>query len=103
MIDAILFGFDMPVEHGAVGMEAELMRSAGNVEPLRARDFVIANDAPHAIAENLGAAAGEGIHARVFQLQKRVANAKLRALREKSDLHHGERLQVHLWKTLLQA
>ena len=50
VIDAILFGFDMPVEHRAVGVQSELMRRARDVEPLIAGNFVVADDAPHAIA-----------------------------------------------------
>ena len=59
VIDAILVGFDVAVQHRAVGMQPQLMRRARHVEPLVAGDFVIANDAADALVENLGAAAGQ--------------------------------------------
>ena len=76
---------------------------AGRFEPLVAVDFVIADDAPHALVEDLRAAAGQGIHAGVAQPLQRFADGDFRAPGEVGDLHHGEGLQVHLGKALLEA
>ena len=103
VIDAVLVVLDVAVEHGAVGVQAQLVRGARGLEPLVAVDLVIADDAAHALVEDLGAAAGQRIHAGVAQALQRFADGDLRALREVADLHHGERLQVHLREALLQA
>ena len=73
------------------------------LEPLAAVDLVIADNVAHAIGKNFGAAAGKRIHARGLQLFQRLANRKLRALRQIRDLDHGEGLEMHLRKTLLQS
>ena len=49
VIHAVLFGLDVAVEHGAVGVQPHLMRDARHLHPLLAGDLVIADDAPHAI------------------------------------------------------
>ena len=103
VIQAVFRGLDVAVEHGAVGMQAHLVRDAGGIDPLLAGQLVIADDAPHAIVKDFGAAAGQGIHAGVFQALQHFALADLAALREIADLDHGEGFQVHLRKALLQA
>ncbi len=103
VIDAVFFVFNVPVEHGAVGMEPQLMRRARDVQPLLAGDFVIADDAADAFGENFRAAAGQRIHARVLQPFEHFARRDFRALRQISDLDHGEGLQMHLREALLQA
>ena len=79
------------------------MGQLGGFEPLVAVDFVVADDVAHAVGENFGAAAGQRIHARSFQLFQRLANRELGALRQIRDLDHGEGLEMHLRKALLQA
>ena len=53
--------------------------------------------------ENFRAAAGERIDARFFHFQQRVLDRKLREARVVVHLDHGEGLQMHLRKALLQA
>ncbi len=79
------------------------MRRARHFQPLAAVDFVIADDAPHPVAKYLSAAARQGIHARILQPAERLTDRKLAALRQVSDLNHGERLQVYFGEALLQA
>ena len=67
VIHAVFFGLDVTVEHGAVGVQPELMRDARTFQPLFAGHFVIADDAPHAVAKNFRAAAGQRIHTGVAQ------------------------------------
>ncbi len=103
MVQAVFRGFDVAVEHGAVGVQAHLVRDTGSIDPLLAGQFVIADDAAHAIVEDFRAAAGHRIHAGVLQALEHFALADLAALREIADLDHGEGLQVDLRKALLQA
>ena len=81
----------------------ELMRDARCLEPLVAVDLVVADDAAHALVEDLGAAAGQRIHAGVAAGARASRDRDLVAPREVGDLHHGEGLQVHLREALLQA
>jgi len=99
----VLFGFDMAVEHGAVGLQAELVRGARDFEPLIAVDLVVTNDAAHALMEDLGAAAGQRIDAGIHQFFERRTDGQLAALGEVGNLYHGESLQVHFGKALFQA
>ena len=59
VVDAILLVLDVAVEHGAVGVQPQFVRSTSRLDPLVAGQLVIADDAPYAIAKNLRAAAGE--------------------------------------------
>ena len=59
VIHAILIVFDVAVEHGGVGLEADLMGLLRCLQPLVAVDFVIADDVPYAVGENFRAASGK--------------------------------------------
>ena len=72
VIGAVLFVFDVPVEHGAVGAKPQPVRRARGFQPLRAVDFVVADDAPHALVKDFRAAAGQRIHAGVAQPFQRL-------------------------------
>src|ERR1700739_3970676 len=103
MIDAVLVIFDVPVEHGRIRLQADLVGEPGGIEPLVAVDLVVTNDVTDAVSENFSAAAGKRIDSGGFQLLQRFADGKLSPLRQISDLDHGERLQMHLRKALLQS
>ena len=79
VIDAVFVVFDVAVEHGRVGVQSDLVGESRSVEPLVAVDLVVADDVAHAVGENLGAAAGQRIHACGFQLFQRLADRELRA------------------------
>ena len=87
----------------ALERRPDLMRGAGDVEPLLPADLVIADDLAHARVENFGAAAGQRIDAGVLEREQRIADGKLGDAREVADLDHGEGLQVHGGAALLQA
>src|ERR1019366_2907037 len=103
MIDAIFIVLDVAVEHGGVGLQADFMRRAGQLEPVVTIDLVIANDVPDAVGKNLGAATGHGVEPRFFKFDQHLARRHLANLREKGNLDHGERFEVHLRKSLFQA
>ncbi len=56
VIHTVLVVFDVTVQHGCVGLEADLMGLLGGFEPLVSVDLVIADDVPHAVGENFCAA-----------------------------------------------
>src|ERR1700736_732693 len=103
MIDTVLFGFDVAIQHGAIRFQPEPMGRARNVQPLPAIDLVIANDAADAVAENFGSAAGKRIDACVHQAQQRFTDGDPGSLREVADLNHGESFKVYVGKSLLEA
>ena len=103
VVDTILFGFDVPVEHGAVGVQAHLVRDASGVDPFLASQLVVTDDAAHALMENLGAASGHGIEAGFSETLQYSTRAELGALHEVSDLDHGESFQMHARETRLEA
>ncbi len=103
MLDAFFFGLDVAVEHGGVRGQADLVRGAGDVQPLLAADFVVADDFAHARIENFRAAAGQRIHAGVLERQQRIADGQFGDAREIADLDHGEGFQVHGRAALLEA
>ena len=49
MVYAVLFGFDVAVEHGAVGVQAQAVGGSGDFQPLVAGDFVVADDAADSV------------------------------------------------------
>ena len=102
VIDAVFVVLDVAVEHRAVRAQPQLVRDARGLDPLVAVDLVVADDAADALVEDLRAAAGQRIHAGVAQAFQRLANRDFGAPRQVRDLHHRERLQVHLREALLQ-
>ena len=103
MIHSVLFVLDVPIEHGAIALQAEPMGRTRDLDPLAAVDLVVADDPAHALRENLGAAAGQGIDSRVDQPLDHFRVRKLAPPRQVGDLDHCERLQMDLGKTFFEA
>ncbi len=103
VVHAVFVILNMAVEHGGVGAQADLVGHAGGLQPLAAVNLVIADNVAHALGKNLRSTTGHGLHPGFLQLHKRVADAQLGDLGQKGNLHHGERLQVHLRESLLQS
>src|ERR1019366_2381271 len=74
MLDALLVGLDVAVEHRGVGPQSDFVRRARDVEPLLPADLVVADDFSHARVKNLSAAASQRIDACFLERQQRVAN-----------------------------
>src|SRR5271165_7688233 len=103
MVDTVLGGFEVAVEHGAVALQPNLVRDARRFQPFVAVDLVIANDASDALRENLRSAAWQRIDASCFEPLQRLADGDLSALGKIGDLDHGEGLQMDLRVALLQT
>ncbi len=103
VINALFFRFHVAVEHRRIGVQPGLMRLARRAEPHLPAHLVIANDSPHARMENLGSAAGAGIHPRFLHLAQRFLDRELRDARKVVHLDHRERLQVHAGTALFQT
>src|SRR5665811_271415 len=59
MVDTLLGGLDVAVEHGRVGPDTTAVRKLVDLEPLLARDLLGAHLVAHAPGQHLGAATGE--------------------------------------------
>ena len=103
MIDAVGIVLNVAVEHGRIGLEAQLVGRARGFEPFLAVDLVVADDGAHAGGKDLRAAAGHGVDAGFAKLDQGLVDGELGAASEKCDLDHGEGLDVHLRETLFEA
>src|ERR1035438_5606894 len=79
------------------------MRGTRQLEPVVPIDFVVANNVSDAVGKNLGAATGHGVEPCFFKFDQHLARRHLANLCEEGDLDHGERLEMHLRESLLQA
>src|SRR5262245_37940448 len=93
----------MAIEHRTVGVQSELVRCSGHLQPILARKLVIADDTANSLAEDLRAPSGLRIKPGFLELRQDLANTKLPPLRQVPDLDHRKRLEVHLRKSLLES
>ena len=70
MNEAFRTPLDVPVQHGGVGIEAYLVRSPMDIEPLVATDFAFESRVVRPVVEHLGAAPGERTKSRVTKISK---------------------------------
>ena len=103
MIHALLERLDMAVEHRRVRADAELVRRPLHGEPLRRRRLVRTETAPHAVGEDLRAAARNGLEPRLIaQAREHLSHGEPARLREMRDLDAREPLDIELWERLVQ-
>ena len=72
----------------------EPVRLAHHAEPLGRLRLLGRDDLAHAVDEDLGAAAGQRVEARVAQAREHVGRRELRAPRDVLDLGRRQRVQV---------
>ena len=72
VVDALLVGLDRAVEHRDVRPDAVHVAEARDLEPPLAVDLVRADDVADPLREDLGPAAGAGVHPGVLQLEDRL-------------------------------
>ena len=96
MIDALFDRLDVAVEHGDVGAHAEAVRGAMNLQVAIGAALVVADLAPHALGEDLRAAAGQRIEAGIHQLAEHLLVGPAVEVGEERDLDGGEALQVNV-------
>ncbi len=103
VIDALFVRLDVAVQHRHVRAHAEAMRRAVNAQ-IPIRIGLVVTDLPaHALREDLGAAAGQRVEARVHQLAQDLLVGHRVEIREERDLDGGEALQVDLGTDPLEA
>ena len=94
VVDAVLDRLDAAVEHRDVRLDAVLVAELRELEPALARDLVAADDVADALLEDLGAAAGAGVHPGGLEVADHLDDVLLRDARDPVDLDHRPRLEV---------
>ena len=100
VVEALAALLDVPVQHGGVRVDAQLVRGAVHVQPLVAADLALERLVVHAVVEHLGAAARQAAEARLDQVLQHGLHAlvalaaALGDALQVDDLHGGERLDV---------
>src|SRR2546423_6287374 len=102
VIDALLLGFHVTIQHSGVGAQPDLVSLARDVQPHLSADFVVADDFAHPRMKNLRASAGQRIHAGLFELEQSVSRGQLGNAREVAHLDHGESFQMHARAALFE-
>ena len=101
VLDALLFGLNVAVEHRGVRTQAHLVRRARDVQPLLAADLVVADDLAHARAKISAPPPGSESTPASFSATS-LADGKFRDAREIAHLDHRKGLQVHARAALLK-
>ncbi len=102
VIDALLGALDRAEQHGAVRAHAHLVRRAVHRQPALGVDLVVAQLLAGAGREDLRAAAGHAVEARVAQRPDDLCVGQAVLLGVVVDLHRGEALDVQIGPLGLQ-
>ena len=94
MLDALGPGLDVAVHHRRGRRHPQPVRMPHHVQPLRAGRLLRRDDLADTIDENLAAAAGDRVEARVAQPAECVGNRELRAPRYVLHLRRRECMQM---------
>src|ERR1700693_2764063 len=65
MLDAVLNGLDVSVKHRAVRSNPKAVRGAMDIDPVLGRELLVGDRHAHALAEDFGSAAGQGVQSGV--------------------------------------
>jgi hypothetical protein len=102
VVDPLLVGLDVAVEHRAVRRDPERVRNAVHLQPGLGVLLAGGDEPPDAIGEDLGAAAGQRAEPRVFELAQHLLVREAREVGHVVDLARREALEVHVRHRLLQ-
>ena len=103
VVDAFLGGLDVAVEHRHVRAHAEPVGEPVNGQVAVGVRLVVADLGAHALGEDLGAAAGQGVEPRVHEIPEHLLVGHAVELGEERDLDRGKALQVDLGPDALEA
>jgi hypothetical protein len=95
MIHALLQRLAAAEHHGGGSAHAQRVRGAVHVDPFRSVALKPADAVPDPIVQNLRAAAGDGVEARVAQPGDGVAQAQAADFGDVGNLRRGEAMQVY--------
>ena len=81
VLDPVLRGLHVAVQHGAVGRNAELVGDAMHPEPLLAGELPLGDGGPHRGAEHLGPAAGQAGEPRLLACASSTSRSEIFSIR----------------------
>ena len=102
VVDALLVGLDVAVEHRALRRDPHLVRGVVDVEPLVGMLLARRDQVAHAVGEDLGAAAGHRVEAGVLQLAQHLLVRAALELRDVVDLGRRVELEMDVRQRRLQ-
>ena len=94
VLDPLVQRLDVAPHHRGGGAHAEAVSGAHDAEPLVRRRLGRRDDAPHAVDQDLRAAAGQGIEPRIAQARQRLGRGQTRLAGDVLHLARRERMQV---------
>src|SRR4051812_27765379 len=100
MIDPVVDGFDMAIEHRAVRADAKPVRGAVNIDPVFSRELFLRDLHSDAPAEYFRASARQRVETGFAQSDEDILDRHLVDARNVGDLDGSERLDVNLWMAL---
>src|SRR6266446_10798290 len=103
VLDAVLNGLDVSVKHCAVRSNPKPVRGPMDIDPVLGRELFISDRHAHALAEDFGSPAGQGVQSSVAQGCEDMLDRKFINARDVRDLDCGERFDVNLWVARLEA
>jgi len=103
MLDPLLHGLNMPIEHGGVTLEPDAMRCLGNLKPALAGKLFLAGALSDPGAEHLGPTAGDRTQPGGNQFLKGLGHRLSGKLGQMGNLYTGKGLDVDLGPHLLDA
>ena len=102
VVDALVGGLDVPVEHGHVRAHAEPVRGPVDVQVAVGAAFVVANLAADALREHLGPSARQRVEPGLHQFAQHLLVGPAVDVREERDLHRREALEMHVGADALE-
>ena len=102
VVDPLLVGLDVAVEHRAVRGDAHPVRGPVRGDPVVGVLLARRDQLSDAVGEHLGAAAGERAQARLLEIRQDRSRGETRELGHVVDLGRGEELQVDVGQRLVQ-
>ena len=94
---------DVAVQHRRIRANAQPVRNAVHLDPVFGVELLLGDGRAHALAEHLGAAAGQRVEPGIAKRDEHIVIGHLLDARDVRDLDRGERLDVHIGVALLQS
>ena len=101
MLQALLDRLDMAVHDGGIRADAEAVRRLHRLDPLIRRRLLRADDRPHAVRKDLGAAARQAVEAILFEQAQDLADALVRHLGKVHDLDRRKGFDIDMRQSRL--
>ena len=103
VVDPLFHGFNMPVEHGGIGLQSAEVHPPGDFEPAFARHLVVTNEVAGALGKDLGPSPGATVHSRLPKSPDGLIDGQLGPAGQEIQLNHGKGLEMNFGEARLQT